>query len=675
MEAAFRPRDTNDTLDASTAVPEPRNLLPVMPTVRFEYGPGSLTALRSAWDAIASTSPMRSHEWIRTWADAYGADGTLELVVAGIPPNLAIAPLVLSTHGGRRLELAGPDELQEEMDFVWSDPSQVPVLARALARSRIPLRLWRVPADSPTIDALRSAYQWRGIVRLGTALGCPSLTLDDTWANPEQHLDSRRRSNLRRARRIAERMGPLTFEILSPNPGELEPLLQEAYLVEGSGWKSRLGEPLNDNRPEGDFFRRYAAAVAEKGALRVCFFRIGGRAAAMKLAVVSGNRFWLLKMGYDEQFEPCSPGLLLLWETIRYAARSGLASYEFLGGDEPWVRAWGTSLRPCVSVRTYPFGIAGAAALAIDAGAAARSRLGRVSRAATRRLQSSLERRAVRAYVSGPKMDHALALCRLLSERGLASTIGYVDTEGDSPRAVAQSYLEAIEAINRANVDCYLSIKAPVLRFSRPLFREIVERARARHIGVHLDALSAPDADETFSLLRDLRTLNPRIGCTLPGRWLRSVEDAERAIDLNLAVRVVKGEWPDSRRPEPRPFDNFLAVIDRLAGRAPHVAVATHNPTLAREALRRLRSTGTSCELEVLLGYPIRRVMSVAKAKGVLTRVYVPFGHDELPYSIGQAARNPRIIRWALRDLLRGGSGLRNIASDLGGTTKPVPVD
>ena len=90
-------------------------------------------------------------------------------------------------------------------------------------------------------------------------------------------------------------------------------------------------------------------------------------AAATQIAVVSGGGYWLLKVGYDEAFARCSPGNLLMLETLRYAAGSGLQSYEFLGSAEPWTEMWTDRLRPCVSVWAYPNNFRGAAAIASDA--------------------------------------------------------------------------------------------------------------------------------------------------------------------------------------------------------------------------------------------------------------------------------------------------------------------
>jgi CelD/BcsL family acetyltransferase involved in cellulose biosynthesis len=144
-------------------------------------------------------------------------------------------------------------------------------------------------------------------------------------------------------------------------------LLEEAIQVETESWKGRKGTSLSEDKAMGEFFRRYARLASEQGILRLCFMRIGGKAVAMQLATETGNGFWLLKIGHNDEFARYSPGILLMIETIRYAARAGLRTYEFLGSAQPWIRTWTQLERQCVSFRAYPFGVIGMAALAVDA--------------------------------------------------------------------------------------------------------------------------------------------------------------------------------------------------------------------------------------------------------------------------------------------------------------------
>ena len=71
----------------------------------------------------------------------------------------------------------------------------------------------------------------------------------------------------------------------------------------------------------------------------------------MQMAVEDGGGLWLLKIGYDRAYGRCSPGMLLMRETIRYAAEAGLGRYEFLGCSATWTRVWTRQgARVCVGV-------------------------------------------------------------------------------------------------------------------------------------------------------------------------------------------------------------------------------------------------------------------------------------------------------------------------------------
>ena len=145
-----------------------------------------------------------------------------------------------------------------------------------------------------------------------------------------------------------------------------------------------------------------------------------------------------------------------------------------------------------------------------------------------------------------------------------------------------------------------------------------------------------PEAtDRTFDLIDSARQLYAKLGCTLPGRWRRSLTDADRAITLGLRVRVVKGEWPEGTGNKADPANGFLDIIDRL------VLIS-----FLHRLFRRLRTAGTSCEPELLYGLPLRRMLELARAFNVLTRMYVPYGTSGLPYRLKQAARNPRISKY-----------------------------
>lgn len=327
-----------------------------------------LNALGAAWGRLepSAVSPMQQFIWAQACASALTREGELRVVVVEEGGDIvAIAPLV-HPHGKACLEMLGVAELGEPTDVLCANGDALRTLAAAVADLGVPLILKRVPTDSLLPQALEKSFRGRGFLFLRPDNSWPWIPLDSGWAEPESRLNSKRRSHLLRVRRIAAEFGPVTSEVLSPEPQALAPLLDEAFAVEAAGWKGVTGTAMALDPLRGPFYRRYAAAACEKGILRLAFLRIGGQAAAMQLGVEWGGGLWLLKIGYDNQFARCSPGNLLVCETLRYAARRGLKSLHFLGAIEHWTRQWTERENSCVTLRGYPFGLRGGAALMTD---------------------------------------------------------------------------------------------------------------------------------------------------------------------------------------------------------------------------------------------------------------------------------------------------------------------
>ena len=342
-----------------------------------------LTELADSWDLVAagSGSPMQHYAWVSACAEAFSTGSDLRIFVVGPHERpLAVAPLIRRSGALTRLELLGVRELFEPTDLVYQSPAAATTLASVLAHTGLPLFLERVRADSPTVSAMKLAWRWRGsgVVICRPALGSPWIALDDRWGESEPPLNARRRSDLRRAQRQAEKIGPVSCQIVCPAPEELDPLLDDVVRVEAASWKGQQRTALARDPARHAFYRCYTAAACRAGILRLCVLRVGDRIAATQIAVESEERFWLLKIGYDQALARCSPGMLLLRETVRHAAQRGLRSYEFLGTPEPWIRAWTEQLHPCVSIRAYPARPRGMVTLAADALHAGWRRVGRL---------------------------------------------------------------------------------------------------------------------------------------------------------------------------------------------------------------------------------------------------------------------------------------------------------
>jgi proline dehydrogenase len=121
-----------------------------------------------------------------------------------------------------------------------------------------------------------------------------------------------------------------------------------------------------------------------------------------------------------------------------------------------------------------------------------------------------------------------------------------------------------------------------------------------------------------------------RLGATVQANLVRATADAERLADAGVHVRLVKGAYPEATGAHPygEPTDvAFLRLGFRLAERGAAWSMATHDGRL-REAL--LLAHG-STPVEQLLG--VRpEALDELHARGVPTRVYVPYGPDWFRY-------------------------------------------
>jgi proline dehydrogenase len=257
---------------------------------------------------------------------------------------------------------------------------------------------------------------------------------------------------------------------------------------------------------------------------------------------------------------------------------------------------------------------------------------------------------AAAGYVAGPHVFDALAVCERLRQKNWVATICPWEALGTKPADLMDRYRTALESIAAAQIDCYLSMKVPSLNFDQVLLKELAHLAQASGIRLHCDSLGPETVQPTFALLEALRKEGICIGYTLPARWQRSSEDVKRITDLQIPVRLVKGQWADPSGRDADASRSYLEIVDRLCGHSATVAVATHDTVLAAEALKRLTRAATPCELEQLYGLPCRGARHAQSLK-VKVRVYVPYDYGYLPYAFSQLRKRPIIAWWLLRDV------------------------
>lgn len=327
-----------------------------------------IRAAASDWDVLAARAggPLLGADWFLACAETLCAESDLRIVVVRSESALcAVAPLVLVRREGLEwLEVLGVSALYEPTGFLFDSAESLQCLVSKVISFRVPVVLARVPAGPPLETTFRMLARSNGIVLSRKSASAAYVEAGGAWEEYFCSISGQRRYDYQRKRKRTEQLGQVAVRIERPDSRvDLLHLLEEVFRVEGAGWKSRSGSALLSNERIRKFIVRYSEMARERGVLRVCFLEVNGSSIATILGVEEGQRFWVLKIGYDERWARCSPGIQLTMETIRYAFEHGLEAYEFLGSEEPWQAMWPRSRHDLITLALYPISCSGVRAL------------------------------------------------------------------------------------------------------------------------------------------------------------------------------------------------------------------------------------------------------------------------------------------------------------------------
>ncbi len=323
----------------------------------------ALDSLSGTWPKLtgADINPLLTHHWFAAAAEALHENFDLRVLTLERQGHLvAVAPMTSCNRmGSAWLEVIGSPVLHEPTGILSADPQARDALCVALISQQVPFLVSRVEQDQSLLDAMRQASRGRGHIAVARSAPCFSIDISGHWNDYLSGRSSEMKSGFRRKRRVLERSGQVSVEFLHPSQEDFGHILQEALDVEADSWKGRQGSAILQNRPLRNFVYSLGSRFAATGQLQVSFLRVAGQAIAMNILLEYGNRLWEIKVGYRDAWRGNSPGMLLLWETLRNAFERGLSGYEFLGSGDGQQPAWANSSRQLWSLVHYPFNLSG----------------------------------------------------------------------------------------------------------------------------------------------------------------------------------------------------------------------------------------------------------------------------------------------------------------------------
>lgn len=306
-----------------------------------------------------------------------------------------------------------------------------------------------------------------------------------------------------------------------------------------------------------------------------------------------------------------------------------------------------------------------------------------------KKLFSYIARKFSEIYAIDPKScSKGIEICKKLDRIGISTTIGKFSKYGDKPEDIVHECLQCTTTFKSTVTknNFYLSLKPPAFQFNLDHVKNIAMFALKNGHGIHFDSHDHILAEPTLQLLKHLvdnagvkKNSNCywNYGLTLPSRWKRSLSDARWAAKNGIRVRLVKGEFKAKHSyDEMNPRKGFLALVDRLAGRVPEIAIATHDYRLAKEAIIRARKENTNVQLELLFGMPSARMVALSKKMLVPLCFYVAYGDTLLLYGIRHYLTTPGKLfrRGAMEVFGNHKSKIHKITNSLQGTSTCKPT-
>jgi hypothetical protein len=269
-----------------------------------------------------------------------------------------VAPLVEEVeYGITFLKIIGVSGTNEPSGFLLRSEEYINNLFHYLMKSPHPVLLRRFFFSQAVLDTLKKKLRFKGYLSIRKITGSFYVPVQSDWQTFYYRISSKRRYDHRRALKRAEAMGPLSVKYISPEFNELDEYLALAYRIEAAGWKGRNHTDILSRKKLRDFLTIYLREACRQNILKLVFLFIGDQPVSMLIGLENDRKFWVLKIGYDETFASCSPGMLLMYQVLEKTFQQGLETFEFLGSTEDWILVWNPSLHPYFSLVFFPWSL------------------------------------------------------------------------------------------------------------------------------------------------------------------------------------------------------------------------------------------------------------------------------------------------------------------------------
>jgi len=281
-------------------------------------------------------------------------------------------------------------------------------------------------------------------------------------------------------------------------------------------------------------------------------------------------------------------------------------------------------------------------------------------------------RRAVSKFMPGETFEEMVTAAKATAAEGIKAVftrLGENVKDLGEAGAVAQHYVEVINRIKSASLDCEPSIKLTQLGLDidRELayghLRRLAEAAHGTGSYLWIDMEQSPYVDVTLTMTKRLREEFPRVGVCLQAYLFRTREDLEDITSRGIGVRLVKGAYNEPASvafPKKSDVDaNYYALAQIMLGAAARAAgsravFGTHDLQLIQSVRAHAQSAGGGkpVEHEIHMLYGIQKPAQLRLAQeGAQVRVLIAYGDYWFPWYMRRLAERPANVWFVAKSL------------------------
>jgi CelD/BcsL family acetyltransferase involved in cellulose biosynthesis len=322
-------------------------------------GQSDLVDLRPAWQQMvvedSGASLFATPLWIENYCRHRTRAGGIWKVVAASSSDARLIGLLLlarETVSWRQLPAIRSGHSTGEYVSDWSCAQGyaerfVPAAYDYLAQndaSWFRLTLVGVPEFSPVLHAWRVLCKERGLAFSESAgVTVPYVNVDRPVDEANRLAKPKYRRELTRRARELGQLGEVHFS-QEGSAINAQAALEEFTAVEASGWKGRDGGAIACQADAQSFWQSLVREAAATGCLRLDMLRLAGKVIAGQLGIVWRDRYYCLRVAYDENYRRYGPGALLTAHVLQQCVEDPrVRVYDFAGAARPYMWNWTSS--------------------------------------------------------------------------------------------------------------------------------------------------------------------------------------------------------------------------------------------------------------------------------------------------------------------------------------------